>query len=78
MPKKKDPQDKIIKVALKDLHKVCHICGEIKSDVHSRSYRTKDFQGSCGDSFCFASCDLTACHGRVSVYACGDCEKEGR
>lgn len=69
---------KLITVAIKDIHKVCHICGQVKEDVHPRSYLTKDFEGSCGDSFCFASCSLVVCRGREGVYACGDCEKEGR
>jgi hypothetical protein len=74
----KRPEDRIIKVAVKDIGKVCTICGEIKSDTRIRSYAAAVTIGSCGDSFCWASCDLVSCKGRQSVQACDECEKEKR
>jgi hypothetical protein len=71
--KTKNPGDAKVTVALKDLDKVCHVCGQVKPDVHRRTYTTTNYQGSCGDSFCYASCDMSACK-PITVQACGDCE----
>jgi len=50
--KTKSPGDAKVTVALKDLNKLCHVCGLVKDDVRMRTYTTKNYQGSCGDSFC--------------------------
>jgi hypothetical protein len=65
---------KKVTVKLSDLSRVCHVCGKIKDDVFRRQYTTKNYKGSCGDSFCYASCDMSACH-PITVQACGACEK---
>ena len=70
-------KEPVIKVPLKDIYKVCHICGEISDTTRQRSYRGTNFQGSCGDSFCFAGCDMSSCRG-VSAIACKTCEDTKR
>lgn len=46
-------------VAPEDLSKLCHECGNLKG-VRREVY-TKNYMGPCGDSFCYASCDMSAC-----------------
>jgi hypothetical protein len=68
---------KKITVALKDLVRVCHACGEVKNDVREREYYTKNYQGRCGDSFCYASCTMNACN-PIRARVCNACEKAKR
>ena len=74
-PTIKKPEDAKVTVAMKDLDKLCHVCGLVKNDVGPRVYKTKNYQGPCGDSFCYMSCDMSACR-PISVQACGDCETQ--
>lgn len=43
----------------------CQECG--KGGGLRRDYYAKDYQGSCGDSFCYASCDMSACKPQRAV-----------
>lgn len=70
MPKTKE---KTVTVKLKDLDKVCRVCGKVSDSVRLRTYTTKNYQGGCGDSFCWASCDMSACK-PLTVRACEGCE----
>lgn len=63
-----------ITINLKDATKLCHCCGEVKPSVRSREYRSHNYQGPCGDSFCYASCRMSACR-PIRVQACDECEK---
>lgn len=65
----------MVTVPLEDLHKVCHGCGKVKDSVRNRNFYTKNYQGPCGDSFCYASCDMDACR-PVTKRICEECEKE--
>lgn len=69
-------KQKKVTVALKDLPKVCHACGEVKDDTGRRTYRAANYQGSCGDSFCWASCDLSSCK-EIVASVCADCAQAG-
>ncbi len=40
----------------------CQVEGCSSTKASHRSYYAKDYQGPCGDSFCYASCDMSACH----------------
>ncbi len=66
--------DKKITAKLSDLDKVCRACGKVSNTTRMRSYNGSDYQGSCGDSFCWASCDMTACKG-IHARVCDSCEK---
>lgn len=72
LPKKKP---KTVTIDLKDIDKLCRVCGKVDGTVQRREYTTKNYQGPCGDSFCYASCDMSACRPLV-VRACADCEKQ--
>lgn len=37
----------------------CQKCG--RGGAEERDYYAKDYEGPCGDSFCYASCRLSAC-----------------
>lgn len=72
--RKKDAPKKIT-IALKDLDKVCRKCGTVQESTRQRTYKSKDYVGPCGDSFCFSSCDMSACH-PVTEQICNKCEKK--
>ena len=67
-----DPSERTVTVALKDLNRLCHECGVVKSTVWRREYLSKNYQGPCGDSFCYASCDMEACR-PVTKQICVNC-----
>lgn len=52
----------------------CQKCGKLQQSTRQRTYRTKDYQGPCGDSFCYGSCSLSACVPQSGVI-CDACEK---
>jgi hypothetical protein len=54
--------------------KVCQRCLKERATTRSRSIYTKDYQGPCGDSFCYASCEMSSCR-PVDLVACDDCAK---
>lgn len=53
--------DKIVTVRLSQLDSVCRLCGKVRDDVATREWFAPNYQGGCGDSFCWASCDSTSC-----------------
>ena len=53
----------------------CQKCGKRLPTTRPRSIYTKLYQGPCGDSFCYASCDLETCR-PISVTVCDGCEKK--
>lgn len=66
---------KTVTVALEDLVRVCHSCGRVKDSTTNREFYTKNYKGPCGDSFCYASCDMEACR-PVRRRICTECEKK--
>ena len=52
-----------------------HTCQNCKKRVAStcrREIYTKDYIGPCGDSFCYASCDMSTCR-PIVVDVCDTC-----
>ncbi len=50
----------------------CQKCKKSKTSTRHREMRSSIYQGPCGDSFCYASCDMETCvpiHGVV----CDEC-----
>lgn len=45
----------------------CQVKGCKSLKAQRRSYYAKDYQGPCGDSFCYASCDLSACREQSAI-----------
>lgn len=39
----------------------CQVKGCRSTDTQEYSYYAKNYVGRCGDSFCYPSCDLSAC-----------------
>ncbi len=72
MPAKKK---RLIQVSLDDLDRVCHNCGKVKDDTRSRTFYAKNYMGPCGDSFCYASCDMDTCRPTTKTI-CDSCEKK--
>lgn len=68
---------KKVTVKLADIDKVCRVCGKVSDTVQRREYTTKNYQGPCGDSFCYASCDMATCRPLI-VQACAACERAKR
>ena len=54
---------------------VCQNCKKEHPSTRSRSVYTKNYRGSCRDSFCFASCDLEACR-PLQVTVCDACAQQ--
>ncbi len=52
----------------------CQKCRKRVESTRSREIHTKDYQGPCADSFCYASCDSTSCR-PIRVTVCDACEK---
>ena len=50
----------------------CQNCKQEVKTTRNRSLYAPEFVGSCGDSFCYRSCDLKACHS-FNVTVCDDC-----
>ena len=71
----KPSKEKKITVAISDLEKVCKECCQVKEDTRPRTYYAKNYQGPCGDSFCYASCEMSACRPETANI-CGTCEKK--
>ena len=53
----------------------CQRCRKRVDSTRSRTIYTHNYQGPCGDSFCYASCDMDACR-PISVTVCESCSKE--
>lgn len=51
----------------------CQNCRKDRESTRLREIYLKNFQGPCGDSFCFASCDSSSCR-PVRVAVCDECE----
>lgn len=45
----------------------CQIRGCRSTEAHERSYFAKNYEGPCGDSFCYASCDMSTCKTQTAV-----------
>jgi hypothetical protein len=58
-----------------DISKVCQNCKKPQDSTMLRTIYTKNYMGPCGDSFCYASCDMSTCH-PISVVVCTPCAKE--
>jgi len=52
----------------------CQVADCDSTDAVHRRYYSPDYQGPCGDSFCYASCDLPACREQSAVL----CDKHFR
>ncbi len=50
----------------------CQKCGKLRKTTMRRTIKTKLYQGPCGDSFCYASCDMETCH-PITVTICDAC-----
>lgn len=50
----------------------CQKCGKLKKTTYDRTFYTKKYKGRCGDSFCYASCDMEACK-PIRATICDDC-----
>lgn len=72
MPKAKSKQ---VRVSLANIDKVCRECGKVSDTTRSHTFYSKNFVGPCGDSFCYASCDMDACH-PVTKTICDKCLKK--
>lgn len=55
----------------------CQHCGKLRESTRRREFRTKAYQGPCGDSFCFASCEMEVCR-PIDVTVCDGCERKLR
>jgi hypothetical protein len=53
----------------------CQKCGKLKESTRQRTFEGKSFIGPCGDSFCYASCEMESCR-PISGVICDGCEKE--
>jgi hypothetical protein len=71
---KKPRKKRVVKPSLPAQY-TCQNCLKKDKSTHHRSIYTKDYVGPCGDSFCFASCDMSACR-PVSLTVCDDCAKK--
>lgn len=63
------------KRSLEQMQKVCQACKKEKDSTRSRTFYSKSYMGPCGDSFCYASCDMDTCHA-TTMTICDDCEKK--
>lgn len=45
----------------------CQVEGCDSTNASHRNYYAKDYRGPCGDSFCYASCDMSACHEQSAI-----------
>lgn len=52
--------------------KRCQRCGDVKETTRLRNVRTKEYEGTCGDSFCYSSCDSPSCK-PIDVAVCSEC-----
>lgn len=55
-----------------DWEKTCQKCKKVKPTTRHRTFYTKNYVGPCGDSFCYASCDMDSCHAK-SATICDEC-----
>jgi hypothetical protein len=62
----------IVIVPLDKIQQVCHECGKVRESTRKRTMYTKNYEGPCGDSFCYATCDMDACR-PVSKTVCDKC-----
>lgn len=53
----------------------CQKCRKRKESTRPRQVYTGAYTGPCGDSFCFASCDMESCR-PIDVTVCDECETE--
>lgn len=62
------------KKAERAAEKKCEICNKKNDTVRTRRTKNEEYQGGCGDSFCWASCDMDTCKTReFSVRMCDTC-----
>lgn len=54
---------------------ICSNCEKRKPNAWYREVYLKNYIGPCGDSFCYASCDMAACR-PVRVVLCDVCTKK--
>lgn len=54
--------------------KTCQKCLKRVASTRSRQLYLKEYRGPCGDSFCYASCDMAACK-PVDRTVCDECAK---
>lgn len=52
----------------------CQKCKKLVESTRHRTVYTKNYVGSCGDSFCYASCDMETCK-PITATICDDCNK---
>lgn len=45
----------------------CQVEGCDSTEASYRRFFAKDYQGPCGDSFCYASCDMSACREQSAI-----------
>jgi hypothetical protein len=50
----------------------CQKCGKRKLTIHRREIYTEKYEGPCGGSFCYASCDSSSCR-PVYMTVCNEC-----
>ena len=70
-------KERKITIKLSDIDRVCRACGRVRTSTHQREYRAKNYQGSCGDSFCWASCTMSACK-PIHAQVCDQCAASGK
>jgi hypothetical protein len=51
----------------------CQNCGKRRPSTQHRTVYLKNYVGPCGDSFCFASCDMSTCHPKA-LTICDECK----
>jgi hypothetical protein len=55
----------------------CQICKKEKKDTRDRRVTNPDYSGPCGDSFCYASCDIDSCVTReFTMLSCEPCAEK--
>ena len=50
----------------------CQSCHKRKQSTRRRSIKVAGFMGPCGDSFCYASCEMDVCR-PFTATVCDDC-----
>lgn len=60
---------------LLDFKYTCQKCGKRKESTRERTYKTKNYMGPCGDSFCYHSCDMDTCHPATATICDACCKK---
>lgn len=64
-------------IDIRACRQTCQVCKQSKPNTKSRRVRNKNYQGPCGDSFCYASCDNDSCvTSEFTIQACDGCAKK--